>query len=137
MIELCSRQLQESIVHGACRKRQRSKRFKKRMHERVREEEKRGSAEDDNVPSYTIYSDSFCAEQSESAASDNRGWMAMPVKRLRKECRKRMLPVTGRKADLAQRLPEYAVEASKRCINATIVDTSQRCIVLHYQLGAL
>ena len=103
------------------------------MHERVREEEKRGSAEDDNVPSYMIYSDIFCAEQSESAASDNRGWMAMPVKRLRKECRKRILPVTGRKADLAQRLPEYAVEASQRCINATIVDTSQRCIILHYR----
>ena len=98
------------------------------MHERVREEEKRGSAEDDNVPSYTIYSDIFCAEQSESAASDNRGWMAMPVKRLRKECRKRILPVTGRKADLVQRLPEYVVEASQRCINATIVDTSQQCI---------
>eukprot|EP00579_Thalassiosira_antarctica_P033201 CAMPEP_0202000016 /NCGR_PEP_ID=MMETSP0905-20130828/6437_1 /ASSEMBLY_ACC=CAM_ASM_000554 /TAXON_ID=420261 /ORGANISM="Thalassiosira antarctica, Strain CCMP982" /LENGTH=339 /DNA_ID=CAMNT_0048556371 /DNA_START=298 /DNA_END=1317 /DNA_ORIENTATION=+ len=52
----------------------------------------------------------------------------MPVKRLRKECRKRILPVTGRKADLAQRLPEYAMETSQRCINATIVDTLQRCI---------
>ena len=54
--------------------------------------------------------------------------MAMPLKRLRKECRKRLLPVTGRKAVLAVQLPEYGVETLQRCVNATTVDTSHRCI---------